>query len=366
MAELKIEVVEIDNVIKHPNADRLDICTIKGWECVSGRGQFLVGEKAVYIPIDSILPEELEAKVFGNSKIKLNKHRVRTIRIRGAVSQGLLVPLETLGIKETVKVGSDLTGELGVTKYEPKDVPSGMRTNLKKVTKANPNPHFHKYTDIKNIKNYNELFANSEIVVSEKIHGSSFRASFVKKDKLSLWEKTKKLFGLKVSEYIFAYGSRNVQLHLQGSWKGYYKTNIYAEMVHKYDLEDKLRDGEAIYGECFGSGIQKNYHYGCGQDERKLVVFDVMVNDIWLSFDEMKDFCIARELPSVPELYRGKYDYDKVVAACSGPSILAPEQPIIEGGVIKEIVEKTSYIGRKVLKIINSDYLLQKGNTDFH
>ncbi len=171
MAELKIEVVEIDNVIKHPNADRLDICTIKGWECVSGRGQFLVGEKAVYIPIDSILPEELEAKVFGNSKIKLNKHRVRTIRIRGAVSQGLLVPLETLGIKETVKVGSDLTGELGVTKYEPKDVPSGMRTNLKKVTKANPNPHFHKYTSIQNIKNYNKLFEGCDIVLSEKAHG---------------------------------------------------------------------------------------------------------------------------------------------------------------------------------------------------
>ena len=91
MNDFRVEVVEVDEVLEHPNADRLEIAKVKGWQCVVGKDSFAAGDKGIYIPIESILPEELEAKIFGTSKVKLSKHRVKTIRLRGAVSQGLLV-----------------------------------------------------------------------------------------------------------------------------------------------------------------------------------------------------------------------------------------------------------------------------------
>jgi tRNA-binding EMAP/Myf-like protein len=95
MSTHKVEVVQIDEVLKHPNADRLELAKIMGWQVVIGKGNFKVGDLAAYIPVDSILSESLEARLFPpDSKIKLNKHRVRSIKIRGQMSQGMIIPLK--------------------------------------------------------------------------------------------------------------------------------------------------------------------------------------------------------------------------------------------------------------------------------
>lgn len=170
MSTVKVEVVEIEAVHPHENADRLEVAKIKGWYCVVGKGQFKPGDRAVYFPIDSVLPKDLEETLFPpSSKITLSKGRVKTIKIRGMVSQGLLVRPEQVGMGYA-PVGTDGTKALGVTKYEPEL--STMPKNMMPTAKRHRNPHFKEYTDIENGKNYPKMFRDGErVMATEKIHG---------------------------------------------------------------------------------------------------------------------------------------------------------------------------------------------------
>lgn len=363
MSTLKVEVVEVEEVLDHPNADRLEIVKVKGWYCVVGKEQYNVGDLAVYFPIDSIIPQELEEKIFGpDSKIRLSKSRVRTIKIRQAISQGLLVSFDTLGLKPEAK-GSDLTSKLGVTKFEP-TTPVTMRG--KQTSRKETNPYFFKYTDIENYKNYpNRFVEGEEVVVTCKIHGSSERAGWVPCVADTWWKKVKQFFGL-LPEWDFVYGSRNVQLHNK------FRDNIYAEIVDKYNLKEKLKYGECLYGEVYGDGIQKGYTYGCGPNERKFVAYDLkrgISSDGqtgYVDSDELFKWCEENDVPHVPVLYRGPFNYEKAKALTEGDSVLCPEQKVREGVVIKPEHETYDHMGRKVLKLISDEYLLNKENTDFH
>ncbi len=91
-------IARIDNVEKHPNADALDICTIGGWKVVTKLGVFNAGQLAVYFSIDSWIPHEL-APFLSNGKEprefeSVKGERLRTIKLRGTCSQGLLLKLE--------------------------------------------------------------------------------------------------------------------------------------------------------------------------------------------------------------------------------------------------------------------------------
>lgn len=365
--------VNIENIIAvepHPNADRLELATVRGWQCVIPKGQFQVGDLVVYIPIDSILPDELEAKIFGpDSKVKLNKSRVKTIKLRGAISQGLVVKPETVGLSSdanwfNVSIGLNVTKKLGITKYEPpaKELPNGM--NVKKQKRLE-NPNFHKYGGIENFKNYPDLFEEGEQVsVTEKIHGTNFRAGYVPCVANTIWRRVLKFFG-RLPEYEFVYGSNNVQLHQKGERGGFYSFTVYGEAVEKYKLRELLKPSEVVYGEIYGAGIQKGYTYGCGPEERKLVIFDLKRSGEFVSSEELSAFCRERELPQPPELYRGPFNKNTILALTLGDSVLASAQKVREGVVVKPIEEEKSYIGRKLLKVISDTYLL--GNqTDFH
>ena len=117
-----------------------------------------------------------------------------------------------------------------------------------------------------------------------------------------------------------------------------------------------------------GKNIQQGYSYGCKAGETKFYAYDVMIDDKWLDVEEFKSFCEERQIPIVPEIYSGFFDMDLVKEFTEGASIIDPiGQPIREGCVVKPIEEKSnSYIGRKVLKSISSEYLLLKNNSDFH
>jgi len=366
MSTLIVEICKIDKIEVHPNADRLSIATVKGWKCIVRKDEYKVGNHIVYIPIDSILPESLEKKIFGpDSKITLNKHRIRTIKIRQAYSQGLVVDKSTVGLSIKTKLGADVTEKLGITKYEPPPPKMpGMSNN--KRSRKNPNPDFKKYTGIENIKNYNELFEPHDIVVvTEKIHGTNFRAGWVKYDPCTLWKKIKSLFGV-APEYEFVFGSHNIELSnkmLKNIY--YYETNVYAEIVVRYDLKNRIDKGMVVYGEIYGHGIQKGYSYGLAEGEFNLAAFDVMCDGRYLDPSEFYRYCNYKDIPTVPYMYKGPFgnlDIDQIVT-CESP--LWHEQKIREGVVIKPIVESSSYMGRKILKAISPEYLM-KDNTDFH
>ena len=367
MSTLKAEICRIEKVENHPNADRLEIVQVKDWNCVVSKNSFSEGDLRLYFPIDSILPEELEKKIFGeNSKIKLDKHRVRTIKLRGIISQGLVVKPEEVGI--CAKEGQDLTTKLGITKYEPpEELPSAYGT-CNKIKKRYINSNFHKYTDISNIKNYPRVFEDGEeVYISEKLHGTSFRAGWVKNETNTLWKKIKKLFGL-LEPYTFIFGSRNVQLSYRNKNRYFYDSNVYAKTAEKYDLKNKLKIGEVIYGEIVGDGIQHGYGYGCRPNETDFYAYDIMMDDKWINALDFRINCGVRGIPIVPFLYIGPYSKEIVDIYTVGASKLCPTgQPIREGCIVKSLEEKVNlFIGRKVLKSINPEYLLLKNGTDFH
>lgn len=367
MSTLKVEVTVIDEILAHPNAERLELARVKGWMCIVQKGRYKAGDKCVYFPIDSVLPPAVESKLFPpDSKVKLHNSRIRTIKLRGAISQGLVADPALFAL-EYHATDTDVTDLLGVKKYEP---PASSNNGIGNVrcaaSKKQINPNFRKYTDLENIKNYTEVFQPGEQVsVTEKIHGTNFRCGYVPFVADTFLKKVKKFFGF-APDFEFVYGSRNVQLQNKLLYNGFYDENVYSKIVEQYNLRELLEDGQVIYGEIYGFGIQANYTYGCREGEHKLVVFDLMQDDKYVSPDALRAFLEEVELPGSPELYRGPFDYNKMKELTQGDSVLAPEQKVREGIVIKPLEEAVCYMGRKVLKFINDEYLLKDDNTDFH
>jgi RNA ligase (TIGR02306 family) len=379
MSTLKVEITKIDEILPHPNADRLELAKIKGWICVIPKSQYKVGELVIYFPIDSILPQWVEDIVFPpESKIKLEKSRVRTIKLRGAISQGLITKVSDFGIVKP-KDGDDITEFLGVKKFEPAEAPfyKGLRQRSKKQINTN----FVKYTDIENFKNHNTVFTPEDMVyVTEKIHGTNFRAGWVKYDPHTWWRKL--LVKLHIApEWEFVHGSRNVQLQAK-----MLDSSIYTRCVKKYKLDKYIPKGIVIYGEIYGDGIQKGYNYGLTNDFG-LAIFDMWKDGKYLDYhinfgcydgpfpiytlrtmmEEMvADRVTTANLSFVPMLYRGRFDEAKIRACIAPTSVLCPEQKVMEGVVIRPEHETMSSCGRKILKMINDEYLLNKENTDFH
>lgn len=369
MSELIVEICKIEEILPHENADRLELATIKGWICVIQKNSFNVGDLCLYIPIDSILPEELESKIFGtDSKIKLDKHRIRTIKLRGIISQGLVVKPEVVGINK-YKLGQDFTSELEITKYEPPQHLPSAYGKCNQVKKMYINSNFNKYTDIANIKNHPKVFEDGEqVYISEKLHGTSFRCGWVENEANTYWKKIKKFFGL-LDKYEFIWGSRNVQLSSpKYEEKCFYDENIYAKTVKWYDLKNKLQHGEVLYGEIVGHGVQKGYEYGCIEGETRLYAYDIMKDNKWLDYIDFTYLCGVKRIPKVPTLFIGNYSKNLVEVCTRGSSVIdSIGVPIREGVVIKPIKElRNPYVGRKVLKSINLEYLLLKDNSEFH
>jgi hypothetical protein len=128
-----------------------------------------------------------------------------------------------------------------------------------------------------------------------------------------------------------------------------------------------------LYGEIVGHGIQKGYAYGCGEGEHMLYVYDIAKSVEkgkpyqYLSYEDFKRTCSVLNLPTVPELYLGPYNYDTMKELTQGASTITPDQKVREGTVIKPVFETTHHsVGRKVLKFISDEYLLDANNSDWH
>lgn len=381
MSTFKVPYTKISEVMIHPNADRLEVARIYDWNVVVQKGRYKAGDQVLYVPVDSILPWDLENYLFpADSKIKLRKSRVKSIKIRGVMSQGMIVAVEgyvaeKLGMDACRRMGTyhedeDYAAQLEIVKYEPPEaeIPYQMRAK----PKIRVNTNFKKYTDIENYKNYNRVFNDGEeVYVSEKLHGTSFRAGWFPNEANTLWKKFLRFIGY-LPEWEFCWGSRNVQIQNKMFHKGYYPTDVYSQMVEKYDLKNKLPKGFAVYGEIVGHGIQKNYNYNCGPGEYKLYIYDVMHEGKFMDYypygddNTMESMINKWGLTAVPKLYVGPFSKEVLEKYGSGDSTI-PNQMIREGIVVKPTVETSCAIGRKVLKYINEEYYLKNDEgTEFH
>ncbi len=361
MSNLIIEVCKIDKIEKHPNADRLLIATIKGWTCIIGLNDFKVKDLCVFCPPDSVIPDT----IIDQYKLEYLKNggRVRTAKLRGFISQGLVLAIPE---GKKWKEGKDVAKEMGIIKYEP-PISSHLQKGGNRPTKKKRNPLFDKYTDIENIKNYNTVFnENDNVVITEKIHGTNFRAGKLKRYKHNLLGRILSFF---FGEYEFIYGSHNVQLHALNKRKNFYGEDVYGRIAKKYNLAEIIPEDFIVYGEIYGKGIQELEY---NMKDIDFAVFDIKYKDKYLNWNEVVEFCLYNNLPIVPVLHIGKYSQEFLDKYTTGSSKLAfqlvgDNDHIIEGCVIKPLTEENNHrIGRKILKSINPEYLVKKNRTEHH
>lgn len=369
-----VPYTSILNVQPHNNAERLEVATVYGFQVIVSKGRYKVGDKAIYIPIDSILPEKLEKKIFPeDSKVKLNNSRVRQIKLRGLASQGMLIDprdLEEFLDVSKLKDEQDLKSLLGVKKYQPPVRSSNLNAGPKGTrNKKNENPLFHKYNGLDNIKWLpNKFTEETQVVIQEKLHGTNARASIMPYAANTLKKKILQLLRL-APKFENCYGSNNVEISAKATYAGFYGEDVYGSVFSKLDVFSKLKQGEAVYGEIIGPGIQKGYSYGL--KEHAFVLFDVKVlqadgSQKWLNPSEVKKFAEERGFTYVTVLYEGPFNKDLAYSLTRGPSVFCPQEKVREGIVIKS-AENYSIAGNKqAVKWVSEDYLSDATNTDEH
>lgn len=371
----KVPFTLILDVQPHSNADRLEVATVYGFQVIVSKGRYKIGDKAVYIPIDSILPEKLENILFPeDSKIKLNNHRVRQIRIRGVASQGMLVnPDEISSIINPMylKDEQDLKLILGVSKYEPPIKVVNLNSSKKgQRNKKNDHPLFHRYNGLDNVKWFpNKFNEQTEVVIQEKLHGTNARASILPFMGTNFWKKIK--IWLKIAPAVEnCYGSNNVEISARTNYVGFYGEDVYGKVLKEIDVFSKIKLGESVFGEIVGPGIQKNYSYGL--KEQKFVLFDVkrLESDgtqIWLSPDEVEQFAKERGFDFVPVLYKGPYNKELAYSLTKGKSEYNDKSEKIREGIVIKAARDYSIEGNKqALKFVSEEYLSDPTNTDDH
>lgn len=388
MSEFKCEVVRVQ-IEPHPQADQIEIVKVGDYQSIVRKGQFVTGSLAVYIPEQAVLPEWLlkemglwdEAKQKGGLAGSLG-NRVKAARIRGVVSQGLMLAVEPYSETEVlvistpvdgnqgasiVAIGGDASECLGVVKYEPA-LPSHMRGRIVGVDYEAT----AKY-DFDNLKKTPTLFDDGEeVVITEKVHGTLIQIGVVP-SRLA----NEKYFGGRVVISSKGMGAKGFVLDHSD------ETSLYAQAAKKHGLLEAMLDtfGEAadrqnapifIFGEVFGktdsgAGVQDLTYTDKVLDFR---AFDIAVgnrgSERYLEWDHFAAYCNKMNIQTVPVLYRGPYSKSVVLEHTDGNTTLSDKKQIREGVVVKSAVEaRNQHYGRKIAKSVSEAYLLRKSGTEY-
>lgn len=193
MATFDVKVVKIERIEEHGNADALELAVIHGFRSVVKKGQYRRGDLAVYIPEAALIPKYLLKRLgmWDDEKVKgrLNGsegNRVKAIKLRGVVSQGILLELESNpsgntryavtngeGIPLSVLEGVGVGDALGIRKWEP-EIPPAMAGEVTNIGQVFPG------YDVENFQRFPDVFEEGEYVVAtEKLHGCLHRDSLV-------------------------------------------------------------------------------------------------------------------------------------------------------------------------------------------
>jgi RNA ligase (TIGR02306 family) len=171
---MKLASIEtIKEIVPHNGADKLEIAKILGWQSIVKKGEFKTGDKVVFVVIDTILPNTPWSEFLGDKNNPEKPIRLRTVKLRGEYSQGLVLPLTVL--PENVQgwhEGADIGGALGVKKYE-KEIPA----QLSGIALGAFPTYICAQTDedngLSNPELVSEVLSNKWITVTQKLDGSS-------------------------------------------------------------------------------------------------------------------------------------------------------------------------------------------------
>jgi RNA ligase (TIGR02306 family) len=322
MSEFYVKVVEIEKVENHPNADRLDILTVlNGYPVIAKRDEYKVGNKAVYVSVDALVPVQDARWSFLTDSLTKEYQRIKAKRLRGVFSMGILT-----AANDDWEVGQDVQELLNIKKWEP-EVDSLSTGGLSVVGPSVP------VYDLEGLRKFQwSIPENEEVVLTEKIHGANARF-------------------LVDSEGVLWVGSRT-------QFKKEDPNNMWWKVAEKYNLKEKLSKypGYTFYGEVYGQ--VQDLKYGATQGEAFFRLFDVWLGNTWADYDSMLKLASELELQTVPELYRGPWS-STLLSHAEGNSTLANH--VREGFVLSSVTEKwNGKGGRLKYKMVGEGYHLRK------
>lgn len=340
-----------------PDADAIEVAQVQGWKVVVKKGEFNVGDLVVYCEIDSLLPERPEFEFLRNSKF-----RIRTIKLRGQISQGICFPLTILKqgdwdfgivrvkphdvmvscIRNTntdllcegidLVEGTDVTEILGVEKYEA-PIPAELAGEAKGGF-----PSFMQITDedrIQILPHIPEQYAGQKFITTEKLDGSSCSYYWMNGE-----------FGVCGRNYEYYESPTN------SMWKFARANNLEEKLC-------KLGRNLGIQGEIIGEGIQKNRYKIRGQLVRVFRMFDIDRYE-YLPYDEMIDITeniLGIEIvPIMDWNFILPANIDEILAYANGKSLLNPNTER-EGVVFVRHELKNQ--GRLSFKAISNEFLIK-------
>ena len=371
MSDWQPQIVRIEKVEKHPDADALDVATVLGdYPVIVKRGEYNVDDTAGYIPIDSIVPDteqfyflcpkayekyedeqgQMQQRQLG-PKYPVGgvpeKYRIiKAKKIRGTYSQGMLIPnpLPVNWLHPIETIGASIVEQVGLKKWEEQEeenLPGLKRTrgtNAEKAPQGWAIPHY----DIDGIRKYVACLQEGEqIVLTEKIHGSNAGFSH---DGTRLWVK-----------------SRNF-------YKKQDEDDMWWDVALRYDLAAKLgqHPGLVFFGEVYGQ--VKGFRYDTVIAEGRLMTrirfFDVFDTKKmrYLDYDDRVRIITELGLDTVPELYRGVWQgKEKMYPFAEGLTTLGGKH-IREGWVLNTLHERYEprLDSRMQVKLVGEGYNLQK------
>jgi RNA ligase (TIGR02306 family) len=344
MVERKMATVrEIGAINPIEGADQIEVASVGGWKVVVKKGEFKAGDFAIYCEIDSFIPTSIAPfltkpghypAVFDG----IEGERLRTVRLRKQISQGLLLPLSVMSDRgHTVYVvdGIDVSECLGITKYEA-PLPAQLAGEAKGMF-----PSFIPKTDQERIQNLtNEL--------AEWTQPPTY-----------LWEVTEKLDGSSMTVYLrdddFGVCSRNLDLKRN-------EDNTFWKVSIKNNLEEILKNSGGCYalqGELIGEGIQGNPYKFKGQDMYIFDIYDIG-NGRYLTPVERAQFVSKWKLNHVPVLNAAlplmDATVDSLLAFAEADSVMGDiTGPTREGLVFKR------HDGMESFKAISNKFLMKTG-----
>lgn len=326
-----VSVQSIDALSPIAGADNIEQARVMGWTVVVKKGEFAVGDSCVFFEIDSVLPDGPGWSEF----MRPRGFRVKTLRLRGVLSQGLALPMSILDGQpgQPVDPDLDLRYSLGVEKFEP------VLPDMREV--AGPFPPRVPKTD--------EIRLQSALGVLDEIRGQEFYVSTKCDGTSATYVRDENGLSAASRNWSLSRGENNV-------WR----------LAERYQLEERLPVGYAIQGEVCGPGIQNN-RLGLGQvDLFVFNVYDLRAGG-YLSFYEFRNFCDVNGLRTVPieSVVRDDTALDFMHSLDGWLDLArgtyAGTKQRKEGIVVRPLVEQRSLTlgGRLSFKVINNDFLLK-------
>ena len=328
-----VTIQKVKGISPIPDSDFLELAHVMGWAVVTKKGEFKPGDFGVYFEVDSFLPlderyEFLRASSYRDNEDNGQGFRIRTMKMRGQLSQGLLLPLSSFPELKGLAEGVDVTEKLGVKKWYIPETANAGGTIIGERPQGIPAS--------------DEIRIQSALELLDQLRGKPYYI-------------TTKMDGTSGIVYYIdgkiGCSSRNKEIKDE-------EGALYWLPVYKYGLKEKLeRLGKnlVITGEIIGPGIQKNK---LRLSEIEWNVFDVKDYDAnkYLPFDEAVKLCAELGLTNVPLEERGEqFDY-------SLETLLEKAKGKYPSGLDKEGIVVRSALSPKAIsfKVLNNDALLKE------